>query len=228
MASIVKAYNSYYKADNESYVYPVEFVVRTLLGKYPNLQLDKQKFKDKKILDLGYGDGRNMPMLLNLGFHVSGVEISDEINSSTKKRLESIQDQLTLKTGHNSDIPFSDSHFDYLLACHACYYVLEGQTFKDNLNEIARVIKSKGVFICSLPFSDSYILQGAKKLPTGHYQIQNDPYNLRNGTIFRAFENKSEIIEELGSDFEDFRIGYCNDDFYGVNQKVWIVTCWKK
>lgn len=228
MQTMTQAYNQYYNKKQPKYLYPVEFVVRTFLGHYKNHNLEQQHFPGKKILDLGYGDGRNMPLLHNLKFDIYGVEISETINQLATNLLESLGVQACLKTGSNSSIPFADHYFDYLLACHACYYVSESETFSDNLNEICRVLKPGGIFICSLPWKDTYILEGSKEITPGHYKIQNDPYKLRNGTIFRAFSNEDEIIQELSAKFQDIRIGFCNDNFYGTHQKVWIVTCWKK
>ena len=226
--TITTAYNQYYAKDSEICLYPVEFVVRTFLGRYPNLTLDKSQYVGKRILDLGYGDGRNMPLLANLGFKVYGVEISSEINQMANKRLGHLGVSADLELGDNTNIPFDNAYFDYLLACHSCYYVKEGDSFADNLAEIARVLKQNAIFVCSLPFTDTYILKDAKILSDNHYQIQNDPYGLRKDTIFKAFSNKEEIAETFSEHFQDLRIGFCDDDFYGIHQKVWIVTCWKK
>lgn len=225
--NIALAYSQYYSLRNSDQVYPVEFVIRTFLGKYPNLNLDKTKFSGCRILDLGYGDGRNMPLLHNLGFEIYGVEISEEINRLADSRLHKLGIGASLKIGRNASLPFDDNFFPYVLACHSCYYVEAGMTFDDNLKEIHRVLAPHGTFICSLPMHDTYILEGAERLAGGHFRITNDPYGVRNGTIFRAFESKNEIIETLGKYFGDFSIGFCDDDFYGIHQKVWIVVCKK-
>lgn len=228
MSKIVSAYNDYYAKQQALHVYPVEFVVRTLLGRYHQLNLNKSQYAGSRILDLGYGDCRNMPLLFNLGFNISGVEISDDINRIAYNRLHALGIPVELKTGNNSNIPFPNNHFQYVLACHSCYYVTESESFTDNLTEIGRVLDRNGIFICSLPWKDTYILDGADCLPDGHFRIKNDPYKLRNGTIFRAFANKEEIEHAFSNHFADLKIGFCNDDFYGIHQKVWIVTCWKK
>jgi len=222
------ATNEFYKLRNSHFVYPVEFVVRVLLGRYSALALDKSTFRGSRILDLGYGDGRNMPLLANLGFQVFGVEVSDQINQMAEERLEKLKVEAVLKTGRNVHIPFEDGFFDYVLACHSCYYVDEGTTFDNSIDEIARVMSSRGVFICSLPMHDTYILQDAEVLSDGYYRIVNDPYNYRKGTIFRAFKTKDEVHQALASRFEDICIGFCDDDFFGVHQKVWIVVLQEK
>src|ERR1035437_219926 len=149
--NIVSSYNQYYSARTHIHVYPVEFVVRTFLGTYPHLKMDRNSYAGSKILDLGYGDGRNMPLLNNLKLKIYGVEISEEINLQAAERLKFLGIDAELKLGTNDQIPYDDSFFDYVLACHSCYYLKENKTFDDNLKEISRVIKSNGVFCASLP-----------------------------------------------------------------------------
>jgi SAM-dependent methyltransferase len=222
---ITHEYSSRYTSDKAVAVYPVEFVVRAFLGTYPGLHMPKDQYEGKRILDLGYGDGRNMPLLNNLGMKIHGVEISADINRHVQERLEILGIHAELKVGSNAHIPYDDSFFQYVLACHSCYYVETSNLFSNNLAEIARVIEPGGIFIASLPMTGSYILNQANALPDGHYEITNDPYGLRNGTIFRVFDSEKEIRETLEPFFNDFNIGYCDDMFWGIHQKVWTVVC---
>ena len=199
-----QSYSQRYIADKSNAMYPVEFVVRAFLGTYPDLHMPKDQYHGKRILDLGYGDGRNMPLLSNLGMKIHGVEISEDINRHVQQRLAILGIEAELKLGNNAHIPYDDGYFQYALACHSCYYVEPGNTFSDNLAEIARVLEPGGFFIASLPMSDTYVLKGAKPLPDGHYEITNDPYGLRNGTVFRAFNSEAEIRETLAPFLKDF------------------------
>ncbi len=226
--AIKEHYAEFYSERNPEKVYPVEFVVRTLLGTYPQLRLDRSLYRGAKILDLGFGDGRNMPLLHDLGLKVHGVEISDEICHLTEERMKRLEIPVQLQTGSNSHIPFDNETFDFVLACHSCYYVSPGESFEDNLREIARVLRRGGRFIFSLAKTDSYVLSDAVTLGHGLYKITQDPYGLRNGTLFRAFASKQEIADELGKYFGDFAFGLCENDFYGIYEKVWIGTCLKK
>jgi SAM-dependent methyltransferase len=226
--AISEHYAGFYSEKNPHKVYPVEFVVRTLLGTYPLLKLDRSLFRGAKILDLGFGDGRNMPLLHDLGFEIYGVEISAEICRLTKRRMDNLDVPVQLEVGSNSSIPFDDEAFDFILACHSCYYVNPGETFADNLAEIARTLRKGGRFIFSLAKTDSYVLNDAVSLGNGLYQITQDPYGLRNGGVFRAFRSRQEIVDELGVTFSDFVLGLCENDFYGIYEKVWIGTCLKK
>ena len=168
-----------------------------------------------------------MPLLHDLGFKIYGVEISDEICKLTRNRMLSLSVPVELKIGSNSRIPFDDETFDFVLACHSCYYVKPDESFGDNLQEIARVLRSRGRFIFSLAKADTYVLKEARPLGGGHYQIIRDPRGLRNGSVFRAFASREDIIDELGTSFSDFSLGLCENDFYGTYEKFWIGTCLK-
>jgi len=227
---IDQAYTDYYqKKDSLRHIYPVEFVVRTFLGTYPGLKMDRKRYAGSRILDLGYGDGRNFPLLHNLGFKIFGVEIADHINQLAEAKFKEIGIPVELRKGQNSEIPYSDKYFDYALACHSLYYVNSGgDTFDNNLTEVARVLAPGGILIASLPIPSTYILKGARELPGGHQEITHDPLGLRNGTIFRVFQDKDEIVQSFSPYFENFSIGACEDDFFGIQQNVWIVVCTRK
>ena len=115
--------------------------------------------------------------------------------------------------------------FDHVLACHSCYYVDEGTRFDDNVREIARVIRPGGRFVFSAPIGTSYILRGARDLGDGHMQITADPYGVRNGSVLKKFDTEDEIQRALGPRFDDFCIGSCRNDFWGIDEHVWIVVC---
>src|SRR5262245_47931667 len=108
-------YGSFYRERDPANVYPVEFVVRALLGNYPRLKSDKSIYLGKYVLDLGFGDGRNMPLLHNLGMRVFGVEISQDICDLTRARMRRFGIDVTTRVGRNNAIPFESAFFDTVL-----------------------------------------------------------------------------------------------------------------
>lgn len=225
---LASKYDAFYRARQSAHVYPVEFVVRAFLGTYPRLKPDTKLYPGRRVLDLGFGDGRNMPLLSNLGMEVHGVEISDEICNAGAARLAALGHQVVTRVGRNHQIPYDNAFFDHVLACHACYYVDPGTRFSDNIAEIARVLRSSGRFVFSAPCADSYIMNGAVDLGDGHMQITQDPYGVRNGTIMRTFDSAAEIAAAIAPHFTEARIGAARNDWWGIEERVWIVVCERK
>lgn len=226
MASELAAnYDAFYQSRDPQDVYPVEFVVRAFLGRYPRLATAAGEYAGARVLDLGFGDGRNMPLLSHLGLQVHGVEISEEICARTARRLGRLGVPADLRVGRNNALPYADRLFQHVLACHSCYYVDRGARFEDNLREIARVMAPRGRFVFSAPTGTSYIMTGARDLGDGHMEIANDPYGLRNGAVLKKFDDAAGIARALEPWFEDLSIGACRNDFWGIEEHVWIVVC---
>lgn len=216
-------YERHYAERASSKVYPTEFVVRTLLAEYPYLKF-KKPIPGNNILDVGFGDGRNTAFLCDCGLAVSGIEITQGIVDQTRKRLSALGHNPDLRVGRNSNIPFEDGKFDYILACHCCYYCDEGQTLLDNLKEYSRVLKNDGFLIASVANRASYIFNDAQELPDGSMLITNDPYNNRNGYRLHAFSAEPDIEHYFAPLFKNISLGSADNNFYGISERVfWIV-----
>ena len=118
ITSLGGSYETFYRARDPKHVYPAEFVVRAFLGSYPRLPSTRLAYVRARVLDVGFGDGRNMPLLSDLGMSVYGVEISDEICARTAERMRGLGVAADLRVGSNSRLPFDAEFFDHVVACH--------------------------------------------------------------------------------------------------------------
>jgi ubiquinone/menaquinone biosynthesis C-methylase UbiE len=209
--------------------YPAENVIRILKGAYPRLNLDKKDFIGKKFLDVGCGDGRNLLLAKQCGFDIYGVEISPEIKQKAIDNLNKAGVMnIELKVGSNQSIPFQDGYFDYLLSWNSSYYMGDSIDFNDYVKEFARVLKRDGYLILSIPMKSCFIFKNSEEIRKGYRIIKNDPFNVRNGEVFRAFEDEKDIQESFAEYFHHFVFGSVYDDCFGYEYHWYLAVCRRK
>lgn len=221
------AWNSFFV--NSELSFPSEPLIRILKGTYPRLNLRTNSFTGKKVCDMGFGDGRNLVLLNQLGFNIYGVEITSEIvNRAILNLQEAGLHDINLLVGSNSQIPFGDNFFDYLVSWNSCYYMGEIRNFRIYIEEFARVLKSGAYLILSIPKSSCFIYKNSQTLKNGYQIIKKDPFNIRNGEVLRMFNDESEIESEFSIQFKNFIFGSIEDDYFGFNYHWHLVICQKK
>lgn len=209
--------------------YPTEWVVRTLAGgNYPGLRMDKSIYPGARILDMGCGDGRNLPLLLDLGFSVDACELSEELISPLKSLAETASWAVRFKAGANHNLPYPDAYFDYMLCCASCYYLDEQVSWPQVRAELSRVLKPGGVLVANFCDEENFILKDSILQTDGSTLICNDPYGLRNGSRFMVVRDRSHLTKILQPQFSPLGIGHLSDDFYGINVSGHIVVAQKQ
>ena len=226
MTDIIKAYNKRFKERSLSpHNYPAEWVIRTLLGKYPDLNYQRKFDSSSRVLDLGFGDGRNWLLLKNMGLNIYGVDISQEIIEYGYFQATKLGSNVNLKIGRNSNVPFPDEYFDVVLASNSFYYVDQNETFDAHLKELKRYSRKGATFVASLPeIKRNFLFKDAQYLENGLFRITNDIHNLRNGYTLRGFKSKSEIIDVFKNTLENISIGYVYSDYFDYEMSMYIVA----
>jgi len=140
--------------------------------------------KNDRILDIGCGSGNQLLSLAKLGFHLSGVDASQEMIDIARSRLGN---RCELKTGQAEDLPFSDNEFDIALLVNALEFIDDPLKA---LKEAGRVARRK-VFICVIN-SLSFCCLGARLQGMFREALIKHirPYNL--------WEMKSHIRQAYG------------------------------
>lgn len=226
----VETWDRYYSSLQDSYLFPNEYVVRSFLGKYPNLEIDRN-YKGAKICDISCGDGRNMTALHKFGFDLYGTEISDEICRITKDKLASSNDKIIadVRAGSNLSLPFDNEFFDYLLSWNACYYMQDERSdISSHIAEYARVAKSGAYLVASVPAPGCFSLIGADKIGNDLIRIRtSSKWDMLNGTIYHQFRSFDDIKNKFGSRFKNFQWCSIKDDCFGLPLEYFIFVCQK-
>lgn len=222
----INTWNQYYQSLTESYLFPNEYVVRSFLGRYPNLDIDRN-YSGKKICDIGCGDGRNMTALHKFGFELYGSEISDEICRITTDKLQLAGVVADIRSGTNKALPFADAMFDHILSWNACYYMDSADSsMAEHVAEFARVLKPGGLAVVSVPSPGCFSLQGAEDVGNNIIRIKTDSrWNLLNGMLYYRFDSFDHIESVFRSHFQDFHKCTIKDDCYGLSLEYFIFVC---
>lgn len=203
--------------------FPTEWIIRTLAGaNYPSLKLDKSKYAGARILDLGAGDGRNLPLLRALGFKICATEISSGLVEELRALVATEDWEVDMAVGNNNAIPFPDQHFSYLLSSSSCYYLEKDGSWEKVLAELARVVSPGGILFANLPDRSNSLLKGGQELPDGSVFIREDPFQLRNGLRFMTAQSPDHIGKLLQPFFTPLAIGHLDDDYYGLKVSCYI------
>lgn len=127
-----------------------EFLSEWKNGTYPNYYFlkflrDYQTQLGSKILDLGSGDGRHLLLLAQLGYSVTGLELTESGINTTKDRL--IKSGLTAELIRASfhEVPCGDESFQSVISTQALHYNNWAGALK-SFSEVNRILKPGGLF----------------------------------------------------------------------------------
>ena len=103
-----------------------------------------------KALDVGCGSGIYVEALKDLGYEVMGVDMSEEMITSTRIRLDmqsNDSEKVHLRVGDVENIPAKDNEFDLVICIGVFGYLLSDEKAQA---EIRRVLKPNGKLILNL------------------------------------------------------------------------------
>lgn len=213
-------YNEYYNNLSVSQLYPSEYLVRIFQSDQFKQKFKFPNYKNKKLLDMSCGDGRNLKLFYKLKFKTYATEITNKIIKQVKKNI--INSKIIYKVGNNKKLPFKQNFFDFIVSSHSCYYVDKRGTIEKNFKEIKRVMKSDSFFVGTIPHLKNYYFDNASELFKNHFVVNNDYLNIRNGYVLSAFDNKKNLKKILSKYFKVLGIGILNNNYFGLKEKMFI------
>lgn len=134
-----------------------------LVNKYANA--------DSKVLDWGTGSGHFSFFLLRQGYEVNAFSIENESNLAEHlKKIYPDKYKILLNQDPLAPLPFDDQTFHIVVSIGVLEHVRDTNNNEvQSLNEIRRVLKPNGIFVCyHFPNKNSWIEAITKHLESKH------------------------------------------------------------
>lgn len=115
--------------------------------------LNNVDFRNKIVLDLGCGYGRDIRLFEDKGAEVFGIDSSELMVHEAKKVVRNPDSVLIADA---LKLPFPNNKFDIIIAKHSLHYL---EDLDAAIKEVARTLKSGGLLILTVPhpFSEIFL-----------------------------------------------------------------------
>ncbi len=220
-----KNYRNHYK--NIQKVYPSVFSLKIFLGNNPYFSLKDVDFKDKTILDIGFGDGRDLILFNDLGFKTYGIEVDKDVVEHTKKKFD--QSNINISVGSNDKTGFENNYFDFVYAIASLmYFRNKNIKLSEILNHIYKIMCKDGYFIGTFTNADSHITKESTSIDSNRIILKDPFYKQRLGQIYYIHHSKEEVEKDLSKvGFRDILISSYEADWFGTKEKIYIFVARK-
>lgn len=101
------------------------------------------------VLEVGVGEGRNLPAFKGMSVHLFGIDISELAIELAADLLEREGMQAELFVGSFTELPYPDGSMDMVFSHHAVQNARTMDDLEDVFCEIARVLKPGGHYFMS-------------------------------------------------------------------------------
>lgn len=117
--------------------------------------LSRVEFESDKVLDVGCGTGEMSLLLAEMGYHVTGIDLSYEMLAIARSKANARNLEVVFELGDAESLQFEDETFDVVINRHLLWTL---PYFKKALLEWKRVIRKGGlvIIIDALWKSDSW------------------------------------------------------------------------
>ena len=207
--------------ESRQFNYPSEVLVMLMKGNYIE-GLDKN-YAGKQVIDIGCGLGNNIVFLSSLELNVFGTEISEEIVNNTKSIVKAKGAKCDLRVGTNTQIPFEDNMFDYLISWNVIHYENSEDDMAQALNEYHRILKPGGRFFLQTGTPEHFIWKDSVRIDV-HLRLIGKSDDYRKGKILYYFGTEEYLRKFLSKKFNDILIGRYTNDLFTKKFDLFVAT----
>lgn len=141
-----KAYSDIYEQDRR--IKDWELKEQTARGIMVDFKKRVGKINDKKILDVGFGNGIISVAFAKEGAKVSAIEVNPILLEIAKDNSIKAGVNIDFKIYEKGTFPFENAFFDYVFSSNVIEHTNDAKKF---INEISRVLKKGGLVYLSFP-----------------------------------------------------------------------------
>lgn len=117
-------------------------------------ELDLIDFKNKKVLEIGLGQGADSMQIINRGAQYHGIDLTDESIRRLKERFELFEKPyIEVRKANAQQIPYNDNYFDSVYSHGVIHHSPEIEKI---VSEIHRVLKPGGKAVIMLYHKNSF------------------------------------------------------------------------
>lgn len=140
------------------------------------------------VVDIPFGTGRFVPMYLEKGFHVSGLDASGDMISTAKKILGDDFRSVDARVGDAASLPYQDEEFDLLVSTRFLRDIVVYRTAKEILREFSRVTKRYAIIQLGQNRQEGFVPD--EGTPMGGSLSEADIYQLLKVNRFEVIEKR--------------------------------------
>lgn len=205
-------------------VYPSVLALKFFLGKNPELNFRNVDFTARSILDIGFGDARDLVLFNNLGFDTYGIEVDQTVVNHTIKKLNKINININLSKGFNDEININKDDFDFIYGNASLMYLKdENSSIQKTLSHLYSKINVNGYLLGNFTRFDSHITKDAKRLDNNRIIVKDPFFKQRDGQLYWLHNSKNEALDDLfETGFKNCKVFDFDVDWFGTRETHYV------
>jgi len=207
--------------ENYAHKYDKECFVQGTVGECDFIELEINRDKSLKIIDIGCGTGRHAIELTKRGYNVTGVDLSENQIKRAREKAQEAGVTIDFQTQDARNLPF-DGEFDLaIMLCEGGFSLMETDEMNfEILKNATKALKSKGKLIFTtlnglfpLFHSVNEFYESAQK--EGQSQCKECSFDLM---TFR--DHNTAVFEDDSGNKRELK---CNERYYVPSEITWLL-----